>query len=207
MRRSLILWGSALAVVAVAADAVDRVAPLGTYAERERPLVLRKTFPTRRASLLTPPTRRGWSTQWMPSSCSDCGRRPEAIPAGGPDNPGPAAILRPGGLPPTPRRSATSSPIRRPTPGRSWWRNCLPVHYGERWGQHWLDVVLADRWHSTISPTAPQRHRDCVIRAFNNDRPYDGFVAGNSPATDRPKEEKRSSPPASTTWDRCAERR
>ncbi len=52
-------------------------------------------------------------------------------------------------------------------------------HFGERWGRHWLDVarfaessgggrslLFKDAW----------RYRDYVIRAFNNDRPYDVFI-------------------------------
>ena len=52
-------------------------------------------------------------------------------------------------------------------------------HYGERWGQHWLDVVrfaetegfeydrhLPDAW----------RFRDYVIESFNRDKSYDQFV-------------------------------
>jgi hypothetical protein len=52
-------------------------------------------------------------------------------------------------------------------------------HYGERWGRFWLDVVryadssgyehdrdLANAW----------RYRDYVIRAFNEDKPYNRFV-------------------------------
>ncbi len=52
-------------------------------------------------------------------------------------------------------------------------------HYGERWGRHWLDVVRYaetegfeyDRLHS-----GAWRYRDYVIRAFNEDKPYDRFV-------------------------------
>lgn len=52
-------------------------------------------------------------------------------------------------------------------------------HYGERWGQHWLDVVryaetegfeydrnVADAW----------RYRDYVIKSFNQDKPYNRFL-------------------------------
>lgn len=51
--------------------------------------------------------------------------------------------------------------------------------FGERWGRHWLDLV---RYAETtgyeidlIKPFA-WRYRDYVIRAFNEDRPYDRFI-------------------------------
>lgn len=52
--------------------------------------------------------------------------------------------------------------------------------YGERWGRHWLDAVgYADSQGITdddfIRPFA-YRYRDYVIRAFNNDKPYDRFL-------------------------------
>ncbi len=66
-------------------------------------------------------------------------------------------------------------------------------HYGERWARHWLDVVRyadsngqegdADRPHAW-------RYRDFVIRAFNDDLPFDEFVrwqlAGDELAPERP---------------------
>jgi acetyl esterase/lipase len=45
-------------------------------------------------------------------------------------------------------------------------------HYGERWGRHWLDVA---RYASSDSPFA-FTYRDYVIRAFNDDLPYDKFL-------------------------------
>lgn len=52
-------------------------------------------------------------------------------------------------------------------------------HFGERWGRHWLDLV---RYSETLGheydfelPNA-WRYRDYVIRAFNQDVPYDQFV-------------------------------
>jgi hypothetical protein len=51
--------------------------------------------------------------------------------------------------------------------------------YGERWARHWLDVVrYADTngyERDAIKPHA-WRYRDYVIRAFNNDKPYDRFI-------------------------------
>jgi hypothetical protein len=52
-------------------------------------------------------------------------------------------------------------------------------HYGEQWGRHWLDVVryadssgFANDWER---PNA-WRYRDYVVRAFNDDKPYDQFI-------------------------------
>ncbi len=51
-------------------------------------------------------------------------------------------------------------------------------HYGERWGRHWLDVArYADSDGYTIdSPRTMWRYRDWVIRAINQDMPFDRFV-------------------------------
>ncbi len=52
-------------------------------------------------------------------------------------------------------------------------------HYGERWGQHWLDVVrYADTHGFEVNTERPNAwpYRDYVIRAFNADTPYDRFV-------------------------------
>jgi hypothetical protein len=52
-------------------------------------------------------------------------------------------------------------------------------HYGERWAQHWLDLVRyaesdgynADEYRASVWP-----YRDWVIRSLNADKPYDQFV-------------------------------
>ena len=53
-------------------------------------------------------------------------------------------------------------------------------HYGVRWGKYWLDAAgYADSngyfAADTDRPLA-YRYRDWVIRAFNEDQPYDQFV-------------------------------
>src|SRR5262249_31920208 len=51
--------------------------------------------------------------------------------------------------------------------------------FGERWAQHWLDVVryAATEGFKTDRPrTEAWRYRDYVIKSFNDDRPYDRFV-------------------------------
>jgi len=51
--------------------------------------------------------------------------------------------------------------------------------YGDRWGRHWLDVTYyADTTGvgRRIPQTEAWRYRDYVIRAFNEDKPYNQFV-------------------------------
>jgi hypothetical protein len=52
-------------------------------------------------------------------------------------------------------------------------------HYGERWGRHWLDVVRfaeTDGFEYDTHRFDAWRYRDYVIRAFNNDKPFDRFI-------------------------------
>ena len=52
-------------------------------------------------------------------------------------------------------------------------------HYGERWGRHWLDLVsFAETNGHEFDHAKPDvwRYRDAVVRAFNQDVPYDRFV-------------------------------
>lgn len=51
--------------------------------------------------------------------------------------------------------------------------------YGERWGQHWLDVVrYGDTDGFEVNTPRPNAwpYRDWVIKAFNDDLPYDRFI-------------------------------
>ena len=51
--------------------------------------------------------------------------------------------------------------------------------YGERWGQHWLDLVRyaeSDGYRADGYRPDTWRYRDYVIRSFNEDKPYDQFV-------------------------------
>ena len=51
--------------------------------------------------------------------------------------------------------------------------------YGERWGRHWLDLArFAESDGFAIDGERPTawRYRDYVIRAFNQDKPYDTFI-------------------------------
>lgn len=66
-------------------------------------------------------------------------------------------------------------------------------HYGERWARHWMDVARFAESHGYEQdydrPNA-YHYRDFLIRAFNDDLPYDRFVrwqlAGDELAPDEP---------------------
>src|SRR5262249_15631541 len=52
-------------------------------------------------------------------------------------------------------------------------------HFGERWAQHWLDVVrFAESNGYELDGERPQawRFRDWVVAALNADKPYDRFL-------------------------------
>lgn len=74
-------------------------------------------------------------------------------------------------------------------------------HYGERWGRHWLDVArysdtkgqFTRARESSVYPDA-WTYRDYVIKAFNDDLPYDQFIREQL-AADR-LAGKNSSPPS-----------
>ena len=51
--------------------------------------------------------------------------------------------------------------------------------YGERWARHWLDVVRfaqTDGYERDAAKPQAWRYRDYVIRAFNEDKPFNRFV-------------------------------
>jgi hypothetical protein len=53
-------------------------------------------------------------------------------------------------------------------------------HYGERWARHWLDVARYAEDQAHTFGVRPKKnaylYRDWVIKAFNDDMPYDKFV-------------------------------
>jgi mono/diheme cytochrome c family protein len=86
------------------------------------------------------------------------------------------------GLPPTPEEVAVFEADRAAdADARLVDRLLASPRYGERWGRHWLDVaryadskgyVFTDERRYPFAYT----YRDYVIRAFNEDLPYDQFV-------------------------------
>jgi len=84
------------------------------------------------------------------------------------------------GLPPTPAEIDTF--VNDASPDA--WNNLLEKllaseRYGERWARHWLDVVRfaeSGGYEFDGERKGAFHYRDFVIRAFNEDMPYDQFV-------------------------------
>ncbi len=52
-------------------------------------------------------------------------------------------------------------------------------HYGEKWGQHWLDVIRfseSEGFEYDRELPGAWRFRDYVIRSINEDKPFDQFI-------------------------------
>lgn len=86
------------------------------------------------------------------------------------------------GLPPTP--DEVHAFVTDPSPDQEAFEKVIDrllesPHYGERMAQHWLDVVrYADSsgFANDFERGNAWRYRDYVVRAFNDDKPYDQFV-------------------------------
>ena len=84
------------------------------------------------------------------------------------------------GMPPTPEEVAEF--VRNPSEAayrKTIDRLLASPLYGERWGRHWLDLArYADSGGYEFDYDRPNawRYRDWVIKAFNEDLPYDQFV-------------------------------
>ena len=84
------------------------------------------------------------------------------------------------GLPPTPAEIAQYVADKRPNAYAKMVDRLLESpNYGERWGQHWLDVVRfaeTDGFEYDTHRKDAWRYRDYVIRSFQNDKPFNRFV-------------------------------
>jgi hypothetical protein len=162
--------------------ASDAIAPLGTYTDAERkhwslqkrsaPAVPKFTNAADRAWVKTP------VDAFILSKLKQEGLQPSP-PANR------ATLVRRLyfdliGLPPTPAESAAFIADKSPDAyTRIVERLLASPRYGERWGKHWLDVVRfaeTDGYEYDTHRGDAWRYRDYVIRAFNNDKPFDRFI-------------------------------
>lgn len=84
------------------------------------------------------------------------------------------------GLPPTPAQIQAFVQDQRPDAWERLIDSLLDSpRYGERWAQHWLDVVRyseSDGYRQDAYRPEAYHYRDYVVRSFNQDKPYDQFV-------------------------------
>ena len=84
------------------------------------------------------------------------------------------------GLPPTPTETAEFLADRSPDAyPRLVERLLADSRYGERWAQHWLDVIRfaeSEGFEYDRHLPGAWRFRDYVIRSLNDDKPYDRFI-------------------------------
>jgi hypothetical protein len=84
------------------------------------------------------------------------------------------------GLPPSP--DEIDAFMKDTTPGN--WERLIDkllafLHYGERWGRHWLDVARygdSGGYQNDVDRPNFWRYRDYVIKSFNEDKPYNTFI-------------------------------
>ncbi|MBS0267282.1 MAG: DUF1549 domain-containing protein, partial [Planctomycetes bacterium] len=85
------------------------------------------------------------------------------------------------GLPPTPAEIEAFLADERPDAySRLVERLLSSPAYGERWGRHWLDVARyadSNGLDENVAHGNAWRYRDYVVAAFNQDKPFDQFIA------------------------------
>lgn len=185
---------SALLVFQIAAE--ETVAPLGTYTavERRHWAFQKRTTPD--VPTFTDPSDNDWVK--TPVDAFVLARLKKAGLSPAPEADRRTLIRRASftliGLPPTPEE--VEAFVNDSAPNA--WEKVIDrllasPHYGERWGQHWLDVVRfaeSDGFEYDTHRNGAWRFRDYVIQSFNADKPYDKFLmeqlAGDEIA---PKEE------------------
>ncbi|HKQ76082.1 MAG TPA: DUF1549 and DUF1553 domain-containing protein [Blastocatellia bacterium] len=178
MRLKLFASGVMLVSLAMASE----IAPLGTYTPRERghwAFVKRATPAVPAFSLAS---ERSWVKNPIDAFILQRLKSEGLKPSPSSDR---ATLIRRAyfdmiGLPPPPQEVAEFTADKSPDAWRKLVEKLLASpHYGERWGRHWLDVVRfaeTDGFEYDTHRRDAWRYRDYVIRAFNNDKPYDRFV-------------------------------
>ena len=162
--------------------AAETIAPLGTYTQVERKhwAFRPRTAPT--VPVFTKAEDRAWAKSPIDAFVLDKLVKAELRPA-------PAAtketLLRRlyfdlTGLPPAPAQIRAFLADKSPNAYERVVDSLLgSPHYGERWGQHWLDVARfseTDGFEYDGHRNGAWRFRDWVIESINKDKPYDQFV-------------------------------
>lgn len=103
------------------------------------------------------------------------------------------------GLPPTPEEVEAFEKDKRPDAYAQLVDRLLASpHYGERWGRYWLDVARYADTKGYLAGGEERRYpfsytyRDYVVRAFNEDKPYDQFLIEQIAADRLPQGEDKT---------------
>ncbi|MBI3881690.1 MAG: PSD1 domain-containing protein [Verrucomicrobia bacterium] len=103
------------------------------------------------------------------------------------------------GLPPTPQEMDDFLKDKSPSAYEKVVNRLLDSpHYGERWGRYWLDVARYADTKGYLAGGEERRFafshtfRDYVIKAFNDDKPYDRFLIEQLAADQLPLGEDKS---------------
>lgn len=184
------------AIIALAV-AAESVAPLGTYSETDRKAWALQKRSTPAVPSFTAAASKAWVKNAVDAFVLEKLQKAGLKPSPPADR---TTLVRRiyfdmTGLPPTPAEVTAFVEDKSPDAYSKLVEKLLASpHYGERWGQHWLDVVRyaeTDGYEYDTHRGDAWRYRDYVIRAFNNDKPFDRFiqeqVAGDEIA---PKEEE-----------------
>ncbi len=162
--------------------AAETVAPLGTYTPVERKHWAFQPRKNPTVPVFAKPEDRAWASNPMDAFVLAKLIKSELRPA-------PAAtkemLLRRVyfdliGLPPSPAEIRAFLADKTPNAYERVVDKLLASpRYGERWGQHWLDVARyseTDGFEYDNHRNGAWRFRDWVIESLNNDKPYDQFI-------------------------------
>jgi hypothetical protein len=170
------------AAPAAPAQSADAVAPLGTYSPGQRNHWAFQKRANPKVPEFDAAAERAWATSpvdaFILAGLKEKGLQPSP-PAER------TSLIRRlyfglTGLPPAPEEVAAFVADQSPDAySKLVERTLASPHYGERWGQHWLDVVRfaeSEGFEYDNHWSGAWRYRDYVVRAFNNDKPYDRFL-------------------------------
>jgi len=162
--------------------ASDAIAPLGTYSDAERKHWSLQKRGSPPVPVFTDAAGRAWIK--TPVDAFILARlRAEGLKPSPPADRG--TLLRRvyfdlTGLPPSPAETTAFLADKSPDAYSKTVEKLLASpRYGEKWGKHWLDVVRfaeTDGYEYDTHRGDAWRYRDYVIRAFNNDKPFDRFI-------------------------------
>jgi hypothetical protein len=172
----------ALGLVLASLALASEVAPLGVYTARERSHWAFVKRATPAVPTFADAADRAWARTPLDAFILERLKKEGLKPSPPADR---ATLIRRvyfdlTGLPPSPREVTAFVADKSPDAYQKLIEKLLASpQYGERWAQHWLDVVRfaeTDGFEYDTHRRDAWRYRDYVIRSLKQDKPYDRFV-------------------------------